>query len=237
MGAFAACALAASQVGAATIIPIANAGFETPGGGGFPQATGWDGSARIAPHANFVRDNSAGLGASFAFNTPESAPASQTLPEAYVANQTYTFKSFGVVSSTPNTNLRYILGYDAGAGFVQLAEQTYVMSDIDAWTELDGVSYTTGSSDPANGQNIIVRISAIGASGQGGWFDNASLTYIPEPPPRFSVDSVCSPFFVADGNHRGITLLFRSSRTFLAHVSPQYPSALLSAIEIRAAAK
>ncbi|NWK57567.1 PEP-CTERM sorting domain-containing protein [Verrucomicrobiaceae bacterium N1E253] len=166
---------------------VRDAGFESDTGGStgpFPQASAWGGECKLALHTTFPKGGNSALGNNFAFTNPGSAdgPATQTISTAYQANTTYTFKGYAV-SSGNATDIRFILGYGGGGGFVQLAEQTYDLNGVTAWTEQDGVSFITGASGAELGENIIVRIAAVGLGGNGIWFDAVSLeaTAVPEP--------------------------------------------------------
>lgn len=183
-------ALAALPARASLIIPLDNAGFELPGGTGYPYATSWSGSAaRTAlysafPAARTPGYESLGLGLSFGFIVPSAtAGASQAVSTTFLANSTYTFNGYGL-NSTDGNDLRFELGYDNGGNFVSLAGATY---DLPAsWTLLTGVSYTTGVAGAELGQDIVVRLLAVqttGGTSNGVWFDNVSLSYeaVPEP--------------------------------------------------------
>ena len=176
--------LAAAPYSGAAIV---NPSFESPGGSGsFPQADDWGGQATTALHASFGPGAFTDAGASFAFNNPGQPDATQTLVDTFAADTTYTFKSYSTSSGT-NNDIQFLIGYDSGGGFIQLAEATYDLNAFTtSWELLDGVTYSTGSVGSELGEQIIVRISGVN-TGSGNssavWFDNVSLTSVPVPEP------------------------------------------------------
>jgi len=181
------------QAAALAALPpgLRNPGFESPGGGGssgpFPQAADWEGSALTASHSAFPYGNNGGLGDSFAFTLPSTPDASQTTGTLFAPDTTYVLNGFGVDNNINNENdLAFRIGYlDVSNVFQELASEVYDLTDLTSWTELDGVTYTTGTSGPELGRLLTARIGAVNVDYLNGgvFFDQVSLTsaVIPEP--------------------------------------------------------
>ena len=161
------------------------------GGGTYPQAAEWDGACQTALHAAFPYGNNGPLGDRFAFTLPSNADASQTIGTPFAPDTTYVFNGFGVDNNVNNENdIAFRIGYLDGSNvFQELASETYDLTGLTSWTELDGVTYMTGASGPELGQLITLRIGAINVDYVNGgvFFDHVALTTeatsaeIPEP--------------------------------------------------------
>jgi len=172
---------------------VRNPGFESPGGGGssgpFPQADEWDGFASTVAHSAFPYGNNSGLGTSFAYTLPNNPDASQTTGTIFAPDTTYVLSGFGVDNNINNENdLAFRIGYlDASSVFQELASAVYDLTDLTSWTELDGVTYTTGISGPELGRLLTVRLGAVNVDYPSGgvFFDEISLAttggVVPEP--------------------------------------------------------
>ena len=178
-------ALAAATVAPFSYAAILNPSFESPGGVGFLQADDWSGHASTALHSSYGPGAFTGAGLSFGFNQPDFDDASQTLTDTFAANTTYTFKGYGINPGNDN-DIQFLIGYDTGGGFIQLAQAMYDVNAFSAWTELAGVSYSTGAGGAELGEQIEVRVSAVSQDGgnDGVWFDNVSLSSVPVPEPN-----------------------------------------------------
>lgn len=173
--------LAATSANAATTIPLTNSTFETTtGGGSFPLATGWT-SVNTATHAAFPRGNNSGLGTRFGYTTGIGYQTLSGPGNQYEADKTYTFQGLIVDNDTAalnGPNITFELGYFVGATYNTLQSAVYDADGLTDWTLSNGVSFNTGLASPAIGKDIVVVLR--GSTG-GVWFDNVTLTSVPEP--------------------------------------------------------
>ncbi len=169
-----------------------NADMEYQPGAMFSTAEGW----RVtgggwADHAGFPAPNNGTLGLNFIFysnNTAEIMGQVSTL--VFEPEMDYAFTSWLVGGGGEDVTVPYQIGYLSGGdsiadNFVELAVNLCVASGKGAggaWSEMAGVSYTTGTAGDELGLPVVVRFGNVdngGAGGGGSWIDNASLT--PEP--------------------------------------------------------
>ena len=171
-------------VAAATLrtIPagLRNAGFESNSGiGQYPPANDWDGRVGTAMHSAFPYGNNGSLGSSFGYTNPNDADGSQTVGTPFAPDTTYVFNGFGVDNGFNSNDMEFKIGYVDGSGtFAQLNSAVYDLDSIGpTWTQLGGVTYSTGASVPELGELITVRIGAVEVDAPGGgvFFDQVAL--------------------------------------------------------------
>ncbi len=164
---------------------LINPGFET-GAPPFGPADNWDSSARAA-HADFPRPNNGSLGAYFAFLNGDPADGRkwtlQIAPVLFAPSTTWTFSGWAVDGAGDiGGRIRFQIGYlptfDLNS-FVPLSTAEY--DTTQQWAPYPGTTYTTGTTGPELGKNVVVKITAVylGTPPDDIWFDEMVL--VPEP--------------------------------------------------------
>ncbi|MGD8450772.1 MAG: PEP-CTERM sorting domain-containing protein [Phycisphaerae bacterium] len=109
----------------------------------------------------------------------------QTTTAVFMDGVTYDFWGWAIGGGNRTGIARFQIGWDDGNGFIPLASAHYDVTGVDAWQELDGVSYTVDGGAEI-GANIIVRMADVNdlvppedVNLYDIWFDGAVLT--PEP--------------------------------------------------------
>src|SRR5690606_275549 len=121
----------------------------------------WEGVG-TALHANFPYANNATLGSRFAYADPGVTLGTQWVNNIFTPDTTFHFTGFGVDNNLNENDLLLRIGYrdDTGA-FQLLAEEVIDVTGMDAWTLLDGVTYTTGHAGPELGRLVTLQVGAV----------------------------------------------------------------------------
>lgn len=173
---------------AASAAWLTNGDIESSAGGEFSSITGWGPNGAWATHANFARPNNESLGAKFGYMSAQTTETvGQKTSAVFEVGMTYTFASWANPADALG-EIIYQIGYDDGTGaFVLLQSQPYNIDTTQSpapWVSLAGVTYTTAAGGPEVGKTVWVRLGD-GVAGDPGrsdvWFDNLSLTVVPEP--------------------------------------------------------
>lgn len=169
---------------------LTNADIENNVSGQFGAIAGWGPNGGWAPHSGFSRPGNEGLGDNFGFYSAGTAESVGQIVDGHSiqAMTVYQFWSWAYPGGNDIGTIAYQIGYASTdndiLSFVPLATQTYNITGMTSWSELDGVTYTTGEAGDEIGRQLIVRLGGGAAGGDNDiWFDSfqASATVVPEP--------------------------------------------------------
>lgn len=182
-----ACTLAlAASVGMGEIIALDNADIETNASGIFGDIDNWGPNGGWADHAGFAKPNNGTLGLTFGFySVNNDETVGQLTAEIIQANKVYTFWGWAQGGGNDVGEVPYQIGYADTTGdlasFVELATSSYSVGN--AWAELPGVAYSSGTAGPEIGKELIVRLGPgnVADPAEDVWFDNFQAEVVPEP--------------------------------------------------------
>jgi hypothetical protein len=162
-------------------ISLLNSGLESTTTPQYGYIDGWTGGG-WAYHSSHPKPGNEGLESKFGFYATGSERVRQLTSTRFTANTTYTFRSFAHGGNDNAGRVPYQIGYASTDGaissFMPLATRVVDVTGRTAWTETEGVTYTTGAAGAELGKQIIVRLGNASDGGSSDiWFDKLSLTY------------------------------------------------------------
>ncbi len=164
-------------------VPVVNGTMETATTPQFGRIDGFGLSGGWAYHDSHQKNGRSGLGLRFGYYSSGNwETVAQVLSTRFVANRTYTFRSYVVGGTDNKGSVPYEIGYantdGLAASFRLLARQIHATGST--WVRTVGVSYRTGSSGAEIGKQIAIRFSDTAVAIPSDiWFDNVEVTSAP----------------------------------------------------------